>query len=74
MLYLIGPDGRVNRRFIDFQKMVWMTTVHVQDIIYIHAVFWKFAYPEFTGYAVYIRACHKEHLKDVYNDAEFCQT
>ena len=29
ILYLIGPDGRVNRRFIDFQKMVWMTTVHV---------------------------------------------
>ncbi len=29
MLYLIGPDGLVNRGFIDFQKMVWMTTVHV---------------------------------------------
>ena len=29
MLFLIGPDGHVNRGFIDFQNMVWMTTVHV---------------------------------------------
>ena len=29
MLYLIGPDGLVNRGFINFQKMVWMTMVHV---------------------------------------------
>ena len=42
MLYLIGPDGRVNRRFIDFQKMVWMTTVH---IIHIHAVFLEICIP-----------------------------
>ncbi len=28
MLYLIGPDGLVNRRFVNFQKMVWMTMVH----------------------------------------------
>ena len=32
-------------------------------IIHIQAVFWKFAYPQFTGYAEYIRFCHKEHLK-----------
>ena len=29
MLYLIGPNGLVNRGFINFQKMVWMTVVHV---------------------------------------------
>ncbi len=29
MLYLIGPDGLVNQGFVNFQKMVWMTTVHV---------------------------------------------
>ena len=23
---------------------------------------WKFAHPQFTGYAEYIRFCHKEHL------------
>ena len=28
MLYLIGPDGLVNRWFINFRKKVWMTTVH----------------------------------------------
>ena len=54
MLYLIGPDGRINRRFINFPKMVWMTMIRVlrfrikhQNLgmhIYIHAVFWKFAY------------------------------
>ncbi len=60
MVYLIGPDRLVNRRFANFHKMVWMTTVH---IIHIHAVIWKFAYPQFTGYAEYIRFCHKEHLK-----------
>ncbi len=62
MLYQIGPDGLVNRRFIDFQKMVWMATV---CIIHINAVFffWKFAYPQFTRYAEYIRFCHKVHLK-----------
>ncbi len=27
MVYLIGPDGLVNRRFANFHKMVWMTTV-----------------------------------------------
>ena len=61
MVYLIGPDGLVNQRFANFHKMVWMTTVY---IIHIHAVFWKFAYPQFTGYAEYIRFCHKEHLKN----------
>ncbi len=25
MLYLIGPNGLVNRGFINFQKIVWMT-------------------------------------------------
>ncbi len=59
MVYLIGPDGLINRRFANFHKMVWMTTVHV---IHIHAVFWKFAYPQFTGYAEYIRFYHREHL------------
>ncbi len=29
MVYLIGPDGLVNRRFANFHKMVWMTMVHV---------------------------------------------
>ncbi len=29
MVYLIGHDGLVNRRFANFHKMVWMTTVHV---------------------------------------------
>ncbi len=29
MLYLIGPDGLVNLRFVNFQNMVWMTMVHV---------------------------------------------
>ncbi len=29
MLYLIGPDGFVNLSFENFQKMVWMTIVHV---------------------------------------------
>ena len=29
MLYLIGPDGLVNWSFENFQKMVWMTMVHV---------------------------------------------
>ncbi len=29
MLYLIGPDGLVNWGFVNFQIMVWMTTVHV---------------------------------------------
>ena len=29
MLYLIGPDGLVNLSFENFQKMVWMTIVHV---------------------------------------------
>ncbi len=28
MVYLIGPDGLVNRRFANFHKMLWMTTVH----------------------------------------------
>ncbi len=41
MLYLIGPDGLVNWLFVNFQKMVWITMVH---IVHIHAVFWKFAY------------------------------
>ncbi len=67
MLYLIGHDGLVNRGFLNFQKMVWMATVHVltltlnlgMHIIHIHAVFWKFAYPQFTRYAEYIRFCHK---------------
>ncbi len=65
MVYLIGPDGPVNRRFANFHKMVWMTTVHV---IRIHAVFLKFAYPQFTGYAEYIRFSHREHLNDNDND------
>ncbi len=29
MLYLIGPDGLFNRGFVNFRKMVWITTVHV---------------------------------------------
>ena len=29
MLYLIGPNGLVNRRFVNFQNMVWMTMVDV---------------------------------------------
>ena len=29
MLHLIGPDGLVNLGFVNFQKMVWMTMVHV---------------------------------------------
>ncbi len=28
MVYLIGPDGLVNRRFANFHKTVWMTKVH----------------------------------------------
>ena len=91
MLYLIGPGGLVNRGFINFRKMVWMTTIHVlrfrmkhqksSEIIYsfqiisedfyslifnlgmhiilIYAIFWKFAYLRFTGYAEYIRFSHK---------------
>ncbi len=41
MLYLIGPNGLVNLGFENFQKMVWMTMVHVL-IVLIHAVFGKF--------------------------------
>ena len=48
MLYLIGPDGLVNLSFENFQKMVWMTMIH---IILIHTIFWKFAYPQLTRYA-----------------------
>ncbi len=79
MVYLIGPDGFINRTFANFHKIVWMTMVHVLrfrikhqkspgiqgcpfsgNIIHIHAVFFKFAYPQFTstGYAEYIRFCH----------------
>ena len=29
LVYLIGPDGLVNQRFVNFEKMVWMITVHV---------------------------------------------
>ena len=29
MLYLIGPHCLINRGFVNFQKMVWMTMVHV---------------------------------------------
>ncbi len=29
MLDLIGPDELVNRGFVNFQKMVWMTTVYI---------------------------------------------
>ncbi len=36
MLYLTGPDGLVNQGFVNFQKIVWMTMVH---IIHVHAVF-----------------------------------
>ena len=32
MLYLIGPDGLVNLSSENFQKMVWMTIVHVLDL------------------------------------------
>ena len=28
-MYLIGPDGLVNRGFLNFPKKVWMITVHV---------------------------------------------
>ena len=110
MVYLIGPDGLANRRFANFHKMVWMTTVHVHvlrfrikhqkspeiitvfrplpvrrhvgalfleefsgahtlilklgmRIIHIHAVFGKFAYPQFIGYAEYIRSYQIHHLK-----------
>ncbi len=52
MLYLIGPDGLVNMSFENFQKMVWMTMVHVLNlgmhIVLTHAVFGKFAYLRFT--------------------------
>ena len=56
MLYLIGPDGLVNLNFENFQKMVWMTIVHVlrfriKHIILSHDVFWKFAYLQKTRYA-----------------------
>ena len=65
MLYLIGPDGVVKRRFVNFQKMVWMTTVHVLRfrIIHIHAVFWKFAYLRFTPYVENTRFSHEQNLK-----------
>ncbi len=33
MLYLIGPDGLVNQTVVNFQKMVWMATVHVLRFI-----------------------------------------
>ena len=70
MLYLIGPDGLVNRRFVNFQNMVWMTMVHVLNlgmhVTHIHAVFWKFAYPRFTPYADNIRFSHEQNLNQVY--------
>ncbi len=31
----------------------------------IHTNLWKFAYPQFTGYAEYIWFCHKEHLNQI---------
>ena len=51
MLYLIGPDELVNWRFVNFQKIVWMTTAHVLRFrinlrtctIVIHTIFWKFS-------------------------------
>ncbi len=69
MLYLIGPDALVNLSFENFQKMVWMTMVHVLRfrIVITHAVLGKFAYPRITRYADNIRFSHRESLKD------FCQ-
>ena len=32
MLYLIGPDGLINLSFKNFQKMVWITMVHVLNL------------------------------------------
>ena len=32
MLHLIGPDGLVNWGFVNFQKMVWMTMVHISKL------------------------------------------
>ncbi len=52
MLYLIGPDRLVKQWFINFWKMVWMTTVY---IILIHDVFWK-------KVCRFCRFCHKHHL------------
>ena len=68
MLYLIGPDGLVNRRFINFQNMVWMTMVHVLRFRIKHTsmlFFWKFAYVRFTPYANNIRFSHEQNLKGI---------
>ncbi len=40
MLYLIGPDGLVNLSFENFQKMVWMTILHV---LRFRIKLWKFS-------------------------------
>ena len=71
MLYLIGPDGLVNWRFVNFLKMIWIISQNFHTlilnlgmhIIHIHAVFWKFAYLRFTPYADNIRFSHKQNLK-----------
>ncbi len=50
--------------FLNFHSLILNLGLH---IILIHAVFFgKFAYPQFTRYAEYIRFSHKEHLKDTY--------
>ncbi len=60
MVYLIGPNGLVNRRFSNFHKVVWMTT----DAYNSHPCCFFFKFPFHTGYAEYIRFCHKEHLNN----------
>ena len=57
MLYLIGPDGLVNRGFINFWKMVWILS---------HDVFWKFAYPQKTSLCRF----YKHYLKKTTSCAE----
>ncbi len=60
MLYLIGPDGLVNMSFENFQKMVWMTIVHL-----LHSQSWCFLEICITSKNKICRFCrftHKHHL------------
>ena len=71
MLYLIGPDGFINQRSVDFRKMVWMTIVVTSP--YSQRANPKpkstpgsstnmlYKYKRINLY--YIRFSHKQHLK-----------
>ncbi len=58
--YMSLGSGSSTKSPQNFHSLILNLGMH---IIHIQAVFWKFAYPQFTGYEEYIRFCHKEHLK-----------